>query len=179
MGYDIAFDDLVAEPSNDSSNAASEVDDAPVVRFLQKMLLDAFTMRALDLHFEPYEHTYRVRFRVDGELREIASPPIAIKEKRASRIKVISRPDISEKRVPQDGRMALRLAGAGRHRLALASGRSHVSFADLKRVATPSLRHRLIPSFEAEADAVSPDAIVERLLSEVPELPESVRRIEN
>ncbi len=63
--------------------------------------------------------------------------------------------------------------------LALASGRSHVSFADLKRVATPSLRHRLIPSFEAEADAVSPDAIVERLLSEVPELPESVRRIEN
>jgi type IV pilus assembly protein PilB len=68
-----------------------EVEDAPVVKFLHKMLLDAFSMRASDLHFEPYEHTYRVRFRIDGELREIASPPIAIKDKLASRIKVISR----------------------------------------------------------------------------------------
>jgi type IV pilus assembly protein PilB len=82
----------------------SEVEDAPVVKFLHKMLLDAFSMRASDLHFEPYEHTYRVRFRIDGELREIASPPIAIKDKLASRIKVISRMDISEKRIPQDGR---------------------------------------------------------------------------
>jgi type IV pilus assembly protein PilB len=73
------------------------------------MLLDAFGMRASDLHFEPYEHTYRVRFRVDGELREIASPPVAIKDKLASRIKVISRMDISEKRVPQDGRMKLKV----------------------------------------------------------------------
>jgi type IV pilus assembly protein PilB len=73
------------------------------------MLIDAFNMRASDLHFEPYEHTYRVRFRVDGELREIASPPITIKDKLASRIKVISRMDISEKRVPQDGRMKLKI----------------------------------------------------------------------
>jgi type IV pilus assembly protein PilB len=73
------------------------------------MLLDAFNMRASDLHFEPYEHQYRVRFRIDGELREISSPPIAIKDKLASRIKVISRLDISEKRVPQDGRMKLKV----------------------------------------------------------------------
>ena len=73
------------------------------------MLLDAYSMRASDLHFEPYEHTYRIRFRVDGELREIASPPVAIKEKLASRIKVISRMDISEKRVPQDGKMKLKI----------------------------------------------------------------------
>jgi type IV pilus assembly protein PilB len=73
------------------------------------MLMDAFSMRASDLHFEPYEHTYRVRFRIDGQLREIASPPIAIKEKLASRIKVISRMDISEKRIPQDGRMKLKV----------------------------------------------------------------------
>jgi type IV pilus assembly protein PilB len=66
-------------------------------------------MRASDLHFEPYEHHYRVRFRIDGELREIASPPIAIKDKLASRIKVISRMDISEKRVPQDGKMKLKI----------------------------------------------------------------------
>ena len=90
-------------------HATSEVEDAPVVKFLHKMLLDAFSMRASDLHFEPYEHNYRVRFRIDGELREIASPPIAIKDKLASRIKVISRMDISEKRVPQDGKMKLKI----------------------------------------------------------------------
>jgi len=88
---------------------AAEVEDAPVVRFLQKMLVDAFNMRASDLHFEPFEQYYRVRFRVDGELREIAMPPVAIKEKLAARIKVISRLDISEKRVPQDGKMKLKL----------------------------------------------------------------------
>src|SRR5437868_10597705 len=66
-------------------------------------------MRASDLHFEPYEQSYRVRFRVDGELREIATPPVAIKEKLAARIKVISKLDISEKRVPQDGKMKLKI----------------------------------------------------------------------
>lgn len=111
IGGDFEFDELatetgVAEPDKDVS---SEVDDAPVVKFLHKMLLDAFNMRASDLHFEPYEHVYRVRFRIDGELREIATPPIAIKDKLASRIKVISRLDISEKRVPQDGRMKLKV----------------------------------------------------------------------
>ncbi|MBN9372156.1 type IV-A pilus assembly ATPase PilB [Hydrogenophaga sp. YM1] len=107
---DVEFDELAAETTTaDAAEKASEVDDAPVVKFLHKMLIDAFNMRASDLHFEPYEHQYRVRFRIDGELREIASPPVAIKEKLASRIKVISRMDISEKRVPQDGRMKLKV----------------------------------------------------------------------
>mgnify|MGYP001757201973 CR=1 FL=1 len=110
IGGDFEFDELDAEVAvAESSDKSSEVDDAPVVKFLHKMLLDAFNMRASDLHFEPYEHNYRVRFRIDGELREIASPPIAIKDKLASRIKVISRMDISEKRVPQDGRMKLKV----------------------------------------------------------------------
>lgn len=110
IGGDFEFDEAAAEAvTTDATDKASEVDDAPVVKFLHKMLLDAFNMRASDLHFEPYEHTYRVRFRIDGELREIASPPIAIKDKLASRIKVISRMDISEKRVPQDGRMKLKV----------------------------------------------------------------------
>jgi type IV pilus assembly protein PilB len=110
IGGEFEFDEAAAETSvSDVSDKASEVDDAPVVKFLHKMLIDAFNMRASDLHFEPYEHNYRVRFRVDGELREIASPPIVIKDKLASRIKVISRMDISEKRVPQDGRMKLKI----------------------------------------------------------------------
>ncbi len=110
IGGDFEFDEYAAEATieNDKTNTA-EVEDAPVVRFLHKMLMDAFSMRASDLHFEPYEHSYRVRFRIDGELREIASPPVAIKDKLASRIKVISRMDISEKRVPQDGRMKLKV----------------------------------------------------------------------
>jgi type IV pilus assembly protein PilB len=109
-GGDFEFDDIPVEEASESNEAATtEVEDAPIVKFLHKMLLDAFNMRASDLHFEPYEHHYRVRFRIDGELREIASPPIAIKEKLASRIKVISRLDISEKRVPQDGRMKLKV----------------------------------------------------------------------
>jgi type IV pilus assembly protein PilB len=103
--FDVTEED--ATPS-ESPDITTEVEDAPVVRFLQKMLVDAINMRASDLHFEPYEYTYRVRFRVDGELREITQPPVAIKEKLASRIKVISRMDIAEKRVPQDGRMKLK-----------------------------------------------------------------------
>jgi len=94
----------------ESQPQESEVDDAPVVKFLNKMLLDAINMGASDLHFEPYEKFYRVRYRVDGILREITQPPLAIKEKLASRIKVISNMDISEKRIPQDGRMKLVLS---------------------------------------------------------------------
>jgi type IV pilus assembly protein PilB len=112
IGDDFEFDESSIETSaveDDDKAGTSDVEDAPVVKFLHKMLLDAFSMRASDLHFEPYEHTYRVRFRIDGELREIASPPVAIKDKLASRIKVISRMDISEKRVPQDGRMKLKV----------------------------------------------------------------------
>jgi type IV pilus assembly protein PilB len=90
--------------------ASAEVDDAPVVRFIQKVLHDAIAEGASDIHFEPYEKYYRVRFRTDGVLREIVQPPLVIKEKIASRIKVISRLDISEKRVPQDGRMKLVLS---------------------------------------------------------------------
>ena len=93
-----------------SIDTTADVDDAPVVRFLQKMLTDAIEAGASDLHFEPYEKFYRIRLRIDGELREFAQPPLAIKEKLASRIKVISRLDISEKRVPQDGRMKLALS---------------------------------------------------------------------
>lgn len=89
---------------------ASEVDDAPVVRFIQKLLIDAINEGASDIHFEPYEKYYRIRFRTDGILREIAQPPLVLKEKIAARIKVISRLDISEKRVPQDGRMKLVLS---------------------------------------------------------------------
>ena len=96
--------------SDRPSPTENEVDDSPVVRFLQKILLDAVRMGASDLHFEPYEFSYRVRFRIDGHLREIASPPPAIKERLASRIKVISRMDISEKRVPQDGRLKLKMS---------------------------------------------------------------------
>jgi type IV pilus assembly protein PilB len=99
-------DDVTSQPAE--SQEQSDVEDAPVVRFLQKMLIDAINMRASDLHFEPYEYHYRVRFRVDGELREITQPPLAIKDKLSARIKVISRLDIAEKRVPQDGRMKLK-----------------------------------------------------------------------
>ena len=105
---DFEFDvtDDVTAPQE--AEVSTDVEDAPVVRFLQKMLIDAINLRASDLHFEPYEYHYRVRFRVDGELREITQPPLAIKEKLSARIKVISRLDISEKRVPQDGRMKLK-----------------------------------------------------------------------
>ena len=111
VGEDFEFDEDISETGAQELEASvSEVDDAPIVKFLHKMLVDAFNMRASDLHFEPFEHTYRVRFRVDGELREITSPPVAIKEKLAARIKVISKLDISEKRVPQDGKMKLKIA---------------------------------------------------------------------
>ncbi|AKR43734.1 type IV-A pilus assembly ATPase PilB [Methylophilus sp. TWE2] len=104
--------DLGLEESNQEQEVEiqQEVDDAPVVKFLQKVLMDAINMGASDLHFEPYEKFYRIRFRVDGVLRDMSQPPLAIKEKLASRIKVISNLDISEKRIPQDGRMKLILS---------------------------------------------------------------------
>jgi len=110
---DVSFDDLMAEnPDQEVDDSQQqEVDDAPVVRFLQKLLLDAIGEGASDLHFEPYEKFYRIRFRVDGVLREVAQPPLAIRERLISRIKVVSRMDISERRVPQDGRMKLALGG--------------------------------------------------------------------
>ena len=99
------------EPSDKTSDEESpEVEDAPVVRYIQKILLDAIGAGVSDIHFEPYEKFYRIRYRLDGILKEVAQPPLAIKDKMASRIKVISKLDISEKRVPQDGRMKLVLS---------------------------------------------------------------------
>jgi type IV pilus assembly protein PilB len=90
--------------------ANPDVEDAPVVKYIQKILLDAIAAGVSDIHFEPYEKYYRIRYRLDGILKEVAQPPLSIKDKMASRIKVISRLDISEKRVPQDGRMKLALS---------------------------------------------------------------------
>ena len=110
-----SMDDLEVEltdgtPGAGSDEDTSEVDDAPVVRYIQKILLDAIGAGVSDIHFEPYERFYRIRYRLDGQLMEVAQPPLVIKDKVASRIKVISRLDISEKRVPQDGRMKLVLS---------------------------------------------------------------------
>ena len=82
-------------------------DDQPIVKFVHKMIFDAVQMGASDVHFEPYEKNYRVRYRIDGVLSEIATPPMALKDKIAARIKVVSKLDISERRVPQDGRLRL------------------------------------------------------------------------
>ncbi|MCE1180799.1 MAG: type IV-A pilus assembly ATPase PilB [Rhodocyclales bacterium] len=111
---DINLDFLDEDAAGESAEASGsqDIDDAPVVKFLQKILLDAINDGASDIHFEPYEKFYRIRFRVDGILREVATPPLAIKEKLASRVKVISRLNIAEKRIPQDGRMRLVLSKA-------------------------------------------------------------------
>jgi type IV pilus assembly protein PilB len=86
---------------------ANDIEDAPIVKFLNKILMDAINLGASDIHFEPFEKFYRIRLRVDGVLREHAQPPITIRDKLVSRIKVLAKLDISEKRVPQDGRMRL------------------------------------------------------------------------
>ena len=85
-------------------------DDAPIVRFVNKMLLDAIKMGSSDLHFEPYEKRYRIRYRTDGVLHEVASPPINLAGKIAARLKVMSKMDISERRVPQDGRIKMKIS---------------------------------------------------------------------
>ena len=102
--------DVEVKESGATVEEDAEVEDAPVVKYIQKILLDAISAGASDIHFEPYEKFFRIRYRIDGELSEIAQPPLAIKDKVASRIKVISRLDIAEKRVPQDGRMKLVLS---------------------------------------------------------------------
>jgi type IV pilus assembly protein PilB len=107
MGDDLEINFSAEDMAVPAEALTSDIDDAPIVKFLQKVLMDAINMGASDLHFEPFEKFYRIRFRVDGVLKEIAQPPLAIKEKLASRIKVISKLDISEKRIPQDGRMKL------------------------------------------------------------------------
>ena len=101
---DIKSDDGAQQQQDDA-----DVDDVPVVRYIQKFLLDAINAGVSDIHFEPYEKYYRIRYRLDGILTEVAQPPLAIKDKISTRIKVISKLDISEKRIPQDGRMKLQL----------------------------------------------------------------------
>ncbi len=90
--------------------ARDDIEDAPVVRFVNKIMLDAIKRGASDIHFEPYEKTYRVRTRLDGVLKQVASPPLALSNKVTARLKVMSRLDIAERRVPQDGRIKLRLS---------------------------------------------------------------------
>ncbi|GJM05013.1 MAG: type 4 fimbrial assembly protein PilB [marine bacterium B5-7] len=104
------LDDLEVAEDGPQEQDDSDVDDAPVVRFVNKVLLDAIKKGASDLHFEPYEKTYRVRFRIDGVLMEVAKPPMSLSSKIAARIKVMSRLDVSERRVPQDGRIKLKLS---------------------------------------------------------------------
>ncbi len=87
-----------------------EIDDAPVVKFVNKILLDCMKKGASDIHIEPYEKFCRVRFRIDGILQEVAKPPLALSNKISARVKVMSRLDVSEKRVPQDGRIKLKLS---------------------------------------------------------------------
>lgn len=104
---DISLDDSSpTEPSEDESKE----DEAPIVKYINKLLVDAIRMGASDLHFEPYEKSYRVRYRVDGVLRQIANPPLQLANRLASRLKVMSQMDISEKRIPQDGRIKLKLS---------------------------------------------------------------------
>lgn len=95
-------------PSEDDAETSEE--EAPIVKYVNKLLIDAIRMGASDLHFEPYEKSYRVRYRVDGVLRTITNPPLQLANRLASRLKVMSRMDISEKRVPQDGRIKLKLS---------------------------------------------------------------------
>ncbi len=106
------LDGLEEESDNESQDdgPSNDAEDAPVVRFVNKMLTDAIKRGASDLHFEPYEKYYRVRFRIDGVLQTVAKPPLGLKLKIAARIKVMSRLDVSERRVPQDGRIKLKLS---------------------------------------------------------------------
>ncbi|WP_334684986.1 type IV-A pilus assembly ATPase PilB [Psychrobacter sp. PL19] len=104
----VDFEDIKKEDGE--TKLSDGVDEAPVVKFINKMLVDAIRMGASDLHFEPYEKTFRVRFRVDGVMQKMASPPVQLASKIASRLKVMSQMDISERRVPQDGRIKLKLS---------------------------------------------------------------------
>jgi type IV pilus assembly protein PilB len=98
------------QPGGDDGGTGNAEDDAPIVRYINKIMLDAIKGGASDLHFEPYEKSYRIRFRIDGVLREVAKPPVAMSNKMAARLKVMSQMDISERRVPQDGRIKLKLS---------------------------------------------------------------------
>ncbi len=110
---DVHLDDLDISAGEDPAaddGTHSEADDAPIVRFINKLLLDAIRRDASDIHFEPYEKSYRVRFRIDGILEEVTKPPTNLAPRLAARLKVMSRLDISERRIPQDGRIKMRLS---------------------------------------------------------------------
>ena len=102
--------DVQAVTDDDKKESSAEADDAPIVRFVNKMLLDAVKMGSSDLHFEPYEKVYRVRFRTDGILHEVAKPPVQLGVKIAARLKVMSSMDMAERRKPQDGRIKLKIS---------------------------------------------------------------------
>lgn len=102
--------DLQYERVDDNAPVTGDKEDAPIVVYINKILLDAIRKGASDLHFEPYEKSYRIRFRVDGILAEIAKPPISLAARMAARLKVMSKLDIAERRVPQDGRIKLALS---------------------------------------------------------------------
>jgi len=110
---DFDLENLDVSHVDDAAEADSgrdDVEDAPIVRFVNKIMLDAIRKSASDIHFEPYEKYYRIRLRIDGVLREIAQPPVQLATKLAARLKVMSRLDIAERRVPQDGRIKMRLS---------------------------------------------------------------------
>lgn len=108
--WDLDSMGIVEDEDDETSSALSEKEDQPIITFINKMLLDAIRKGASDLHFEPYEKSYRIRFRIDGILHEVASPPVALASRLSARLKVMSRLDIAEKRIPQDGRIKLRLS---------------------------------------------------------------------
>lgn len=98
------------QEDDDGAVTASDVDDAPIVKYVNKMLLDAIRGGASDIHFEPYEKTYRVRYRTDGILKEVSRPSIKLAPKISARVKIMAQLDISERRVPQDGRIKMKLS---------------------------------------------------------------------
>ena len=102
--------DISSGEEEPETSTDADVDDAPVVRFVNKVLLDAINKGASDIHFEPYEKQFRVRLRIDGMLHELAQPPIALSGRVSARIKVMSSLDVSERRVPQDGRIKLKIS---------------------------------------------------------------------
>ena len=108
--FDLENLDITSEEDEQEDVARDDVEDAPVVRFVNKVLLDAIKRGASDVHFEPYEKYFRVRTRLDGVLSEVAKPPVVLANKVCARLKVMSRMDIAERRVPQDGRIKMRLS---------------------------------------------------------------------
>lgn len=108
--FDLDVDFDSSDPSKEEDEKDKGEEEAPIVKYINKLLIDAIRMGASDLHFEPYEKIYRVRYRVDGVLRQIATPPLQLATRLSSRLKVMSQMDISEKRVPQDGRIKLKLS---------------------------------------------------------------------